>query len=123
MTWTEALDILVARTRHERYRQLCAEDHPDHEVWRARVVSEATGQPIEYPSVATQVGNALGAAARFVASGGAVVSEEEQARRLAICGQCEHFDAEAGRCKVCGCIARWKARLATEHCPLPEPKW
>jgi hypothetical protein len=34
MDWTEALKIVIARTRHEPYRELCADDHPDHCAWR-----------------------------------------------------------------------------------------
>lgn len=31
MMWQEALEIVVARTRHERYRELCSDDNPDAE--------------------------------------------------------------------------------------------
>src|SRR5437879_5762329 len=123
MTWTEAVETVVARTGHERYRELCADDRPDHEAWRAKVIAKVTGQPApapSYPSLATQAGNAIGAAVRFVASGGATVDQAEQERRLGICRECEHFDAEQGRCRVCGCFAKLKARLESEHCPLPE---
>ena len=49
MTWTEALEIVVARTKHERYRVLCSDDHRDREIWRARLISHATGEPIQRP--------------------------------------------------------------------------
>lgn len=79
------------------------------------------------PSLPTQLGTALGAGARMVGAmmaGAAVrVLDEEYARRLAICHGCEFYDAQADRCEVCGCVAAWKARLATEHCPLSEPRW
>ena len=45
MTYPEALEIVIARTKHERYRQLCADDHPDHLAWRAHVIAEASGAP------------------------------------------------------------------------------
>jgi hypothetical protein len=48
-----------------------------------------------------------------------VVSPEELERRLAICHGCEFFTGTT--CKKCGCIARFKAKLATEHCPIE--KW
>ncbi len=52
MTWQDALDLVVARTRHERYRVLCHDKHPDHAIWRARMISQATGEPIvEDPDV------------------------------------------------------------------------
>jgi hypothetical protein len=46
MDWTEALDIVIARTKHEPYRTLCAEGHPHAETWRERMVAMATGQPL-----------------------------------------------------------------------------
>lgn len=57
----------------------------------------------------------------FMASGFSVVSDEEQARRMAICESCEHFDKGQRRCKICGCFARLKARIEREHCPAG--KW
>jgi hypothetical protein len=52
MTVAEALDIVVARTRHERYRVLCDDDNPDiqqREAYR-RIVLELAGQPASLPS-------------------------------------------------------------------------
>ncbi len=52
MTWTEALAIVIDRTHHVRYAVLCADDHPDHATWRARMIAQATGEPIaEDPDV------------------------------------------------------------------------
>ncbi len=68
-------------------------------------------------------GNAARAAAGFVADGFRVVSEEEQERRMAICRGCEHFDPEHGRCRLCGCVAALKTRIASQHCPDDPPKW
>lgn len=45
MDWSEALEIVIARTRHERFRVLCAGDHADHEVWRRKVIELAGGEP------------------------------------------------------------------------------
>ena len=59
MQWTEALEIIVDRTGHIRYRELTADDAPDHELWRERVL-ELAGQPapprppIQYPTVQRQ---------------------------------------------------------------------
>ncbi len=68
-------------------------------------------------------GNALGAAARVataaVTGQRVTVSDEERDRRLAICYGCDLYVNK--RCVKCGCVARWKARLATEHCPIS--KW
>lgn len=43
MTWTDALEVVVARTGVGRYRYLCSEDHADHARWRLKVVELATG--------------------------------------------------------------------------------
>jgi hypothetical protein len=41
MTWQESLEIMVSRTGHERYRELCAEEWPDHAAWRDLVIRQA----------------------------------------------------------------------------------
>lgn len=127
MTWEEALEIVVARTGHEPYRTACADSHPGHEAWRARMVEKATGLPPvpAYPPIAVQAGNVAGAVVRVVgtaASGQSVFApDEEQSRRLTICRGCENFDV--GRCRICGCNLALKVWLKTEHCPLEPPKW
>jgi len=78
-------------------------------------------EPPAYPSYAAMAGNAVKAAAAFVASGFAVASDEEQGRRIAICHGCEKFDHAQGRCTICGCAGGWKAWVASSHCPLD--KW
>lgn len=80
-----------------------------------------------YPSAARMVGNALAAAGRAVAAavtGAAVLAtEEEQARRIGICKACDQYDAQAGRCRACGCAVALKARLQTEEGQCPLKKW
>jgi hypothetical protein len=70
-----------------------------------------------------KVRNAAGATGRAIrakARGEKVrVTDDEQERRLAICRSCPHFSG--GTCDKCGCVARWKTRLATESCPIR--KW
>lgn len=129
MEWREALKIVVDRTGHIRYRELAAEDHPDHDLWRGRLIEMASGLPgaPQYPPLATRVRSALGAAGRAI--GAALTGVEvvrpgdEQAACLAICQGCEHYVPADARCEICGCFAMLKARLATEHCPLDPPKW
>lgn len=64
-------------------------------------------------------------AARHVAAGLPQASEEEVARRFAICQGCEHYDGRA--CKQCGCpVVRERKFLsklswAGESCPIG--KW
>jgi hypothetical protein len=85
-------------------------------------------------SFAEKVANASRAIVRVgaaAATGAEIrVSDEEKTRRLTLCLGCEHFTGERsqdprgkveGSCAKCGCTARWKTRLATEHCPIA--KW
>jgi hypothetical protein len=86
-------------------------------------------QPLQYPRLMEQATNAAGALIRAAASGFAHVSQAEQDRRLAICRgddtqpKCNFYDPSQGRCFKCGCVAAWKARLVSEHCPLDPPRW
>lgn len=126
MTIQEALDIVVARTKHERFRWLCSEENPDvdqREKYRVQVVAMASKEPPRYPSLWRQAANVAAAAGRAIVSGFAPVSEDERDRRLSICMDCEFYDHAQERCMKCGCFGRWKTFLATEHCPLPKPKW
>ncbi len=100
MTLTEALDIVVSRTRHERFRWLCSDENPDEfsrERYRAIVMAQAAGTPQEMPSMAQMAVSALGAAGRVagaVLAGQQVrVSPEVKAERLAICQACEFYEA------------------------------
>src|SRR5208283_887509 len=108
MTWESSLETVVARTQHERFRVVCSEAWPDHEAYRALVISLETGQePLEYPSLfeqATNLAHAVGSVVASVVHGEAVtVPQEEQDRRLAICYSCEFWDAAQSRCSKCGC--------------------
>ena len=121
MDWREALEIVVGRTKHERYRELCADDHPNREMWRAKMVEKATGEPTPaaYPSAARQAANLAGSLWDWAVSGFMVASQEEQDRRLAICHGCEQWDE--GRCRICGCHLAAKVKMKTGHCPIG--KW
>jgi len=68
----------------------------------------------------------------WVAAGSPTRSQEEIDAILAICNSCEHFRKGKLRnsCAVCGCsLNRFpnglvnKIAMATECCPLAEPKW
>ena len=73
----------------------------------------------------TKAKNFAVSAGRHLAAGAPQASEEEVARRFAICETCEHFDGRA--CKKCGCpVVREKQFLsklswAGESCPVG--KW
>jgi hypothetical protein len=51
MTWEQALEIVVERTRHERFRQLCSKNNPDAEQRHAyrRLVLELVAAPVPLP--------------------------------------------------------------------------
>ena len=49
------------------------------------------------------------------------VPKEIYHSRLATCYTCPLFKHNTGRCGVCGCVMKLKAKLANEHCP--EHKW
>ncbi len=42
MNWEEAVESMVQETGHERYRTLCADSHPHREIWRSRMIAQAT---------------------------------------------------------------------------------
>lgn len=133
MTWEAALELVIERSRgagrfgHERYRSLCADGHPDHPIWRARMVEMATGRPPRPPRAPGPwrlAGNALAAlwrVARALAARRPVRAPRRVVeRRRAICGACPAWDAARGRCNRCGCRAV-KLELATESCP--DGRW
>ncbi len=82
---------------------------------------------MEYPSLfqqTTNLGHAVGSVVTSAVRGEPItVSQEEQARRLAICHACEFWDAAQSRCSKCGCFGQWKTWLASQRCPLSPPKW
>jgi hypothetical protein len=124
----EDLDLVVERTRHERYRWLVSEDNPDpgsREGSRAIVAELAAGfrgEPApSYPPVAEQIGNALAAAGRFAASWFATVDRSEFERRRSICMGCPFMDKAQDRCTRCACFLAVKPWIKAESCP--EGKW
>jgi len=125
MDWEEALKIVVQRTGHERYRELCSDLHPDHDSWRSRMIDKVDGRDNAYPPLATQARNAIGAIGRVIAAAvhgePILVGKEEVERRLAICRACDLYDATQHRCRRCACYTSLKLELATERCPLN--KW
>lgn len=77
------------------------------------------------PSLMKKAANFASSAAAHVAAGMPQASEDEVARRFAICQGCDYFDGKA--CKKCGCpVVREKKFLsklswANEKCPVG--KW
>lgn len=79
-------------------------------------------RPQAGPTLVQMAHNFAKAAAAHVAAGMPQASEDEVARRYAICQQCEHYDGKA--CRKCGCPVvrerRFLSKLswANEKCPI-----
>jgi hypothetical protein len=91
----------------------------DHGKWGAYVQCEEPLPPV--PQMAANLAQAAFSEAKSVLSGEPPVSEEESARRLAICHGCPHFRHSDQRCPLCGCFMNYKATLRSQHCPVG--KW
>lgn len=78
------------------------------------------------PGIARKAYTATAAYIAWAASGFPKRTKEEVEQILAICAGCEFVGKGCGgkpKCTKCGCGLRTKAGMATEHCPLEEPKW
>jgi hypothetical protein len=83
------------------------------------------------PPFRRRLQNAAKAAGRFIKAlicgDPRFVSKRETRRRQSICRDCEWYRPSDQHCSKCGCplARRWlaKTQMATEHCPLPKPKW
>lgn len=77
------------------------------------------------PSLAQKAINFATAAAKHVAAGAPMASEQEVARRFAICQQCQHFDGKA--CGKCGCPVvrerKFLSKLSWADQSCPVGKW
>ncbi len=128
MTLEEALDIVVATTKVERYRYLCLE-YPDEKVRKAYsewVIKEARGEnvlyvPDAYPSLREQASSLFLSLKTWVKAGMPVADRNERARRRSICETCPRFDHVQNRCRVCGCSTALKPWLLSAKCP--ENRW
>ena len=48
-----------------------------------------------------------------------LVSEDEYARRFAVCEACEKLE-DGATCMLCGCVMQVRARLSDGKCPYPK---
>jgi hypothetical protein len=135
------LDLVVTRTGHSRFRELCNPVHPDYNPGYIPIVrAEAArirGEPDPpLPSLASQALSAAGAVARVataaVTGQPILVPDEVYKARLSICRgvpiegivRCDHYRTSDDRCGMadgCGCYISLKAGTATESCPVG--KW
>ncbi len=96
------------------------------EIRNGQEITENLGKKIG--ELRTKLPSKLAMARNAVASVGAAiknpkrVSDEEKARRLAICEGCEFLiRGKSDRCAKCGCFLKWKTALESWHCPIK--KW
>lgn len=109
----------------QRLCDLVNPSHPDYRPGYRDTIRLHAAKMTDLPPLVEQAKSAAEAVGRVVAAAvrGEPIraSDEEHARRLAICKACEYY--RDGRCLKCGCVMAWKSRLATERCPLEPPKW
>lgn len=135
----EQLDLVVARTGHDRYRWLTSDQFPDadkREAYRrivARMADDpspplasrptvapaaAPPPPPAYPPLVDQLRGLARSLWAWARSGFALASSAERRRRRAVClAPCPAYDPARGRCTACGCMAGLKPWLATADCP------
>lgn len=81
--------------------------------------------PREKPSLVTKAVNFVSASVAHVAAGAPRASDEEVARRFAICQACELYDGKA--CSKCGCPVvreqRYVSKLSWADQSCPVGKW
>ena len=92
---------------------------PRNPPWNAKMAADLKRQG---KLVGTFIGEMKKAVSAGV-SGQQVLRTEEDADKILheICQNCEHFDLQTLRCRVCGCFLKFKTRLLTSHCPVN--KW
>jgi hypothetical protein len=130
MAFQDDLDLVVAHTRHERYRELCDPSGPHYNEGYLDVVSRQaealrTSQPVTppppvLPTFLNRVGNFVEAVVEHIAAGMPSAQPDEIAARLAICQPCDQR-LPGNQCAGCGCNLAWKASWADQDCPLG--KW
>lgn len=108
---------------HPRFCQWVDPESPGYQIGGAEtlVAMAEASPPASFPPLMEQARNLAGSVGRFVASGLKMTDPEERARRRAICHACEHF--AGGKCRLCGCITNWAARIESKHCPDKPPRW
>ncbi len=120
----QSCPLSEGRCRGESNPRLCQlidPTRPDHDPTYVRILPDPDHSPAEYPPLATQATNLAGSLRDWLRAGLPITPAAERMRRRAICQGCPHFDAEARRCRACGCFGSVKPWLATATCP--QGKW
>lgn len=74
--------------------------------------------PLTWPQVLARFAKSV---VGWIKSGAPLVDSELHGQRYARCKTCPQF--RGFYCGHCKCVAYLKTKLATESCPLPEPRW
>jgi hypothetical protein len=61
--------------------------------------------------------------AKHAGNGFSYVDVPTYKERIAECHKCPNFDADSGRCRLCGCLMETKTKWETSSCPDVPPKW
>lgn len=74
--------------------------------------------PLTWPQVMASFASSM---VKWIRSGAVLVDGEQHGLRYDQCKTCTRF--RAFYCEHCKCVAYLKTKLASEQCPLPEPRW
>lgn len=78
------------------------------------------GDKEQMPTVKEMIGNITDSFWQWKQAGYKMVSEEEHAKRMAYCNDCDHL-TDKRRCTKCGCFMELKSKLDGMTCPIG--KW
>ncbi|MQA19851.1 hypothetical protein [Rugamonas rivuli] len=124
-----ASNLFMSRGQPTLLRKLLAS--PGNAAFAEAAVAADSADIAAVPALAT-VGHAVAAMGRWAASGFATLSVDQAEARMAVCRPCAHYTAapknllygltfdaavDMNICSACGCVARRKAKLASEDCP------
>lgn len=125
--WRRRIDsntdaMALALTVWSEY-QTHLEDLASGRLDRPEVVLQSMQTP-KPPSLLKMVGSLVSATVsetKAVIAKEPPVSDKEYLRRLELCGKCDRFESDSGRCLMCGCYMRYKAKMRSQLCPVG--KW
>lgn len=81
-------------------------------------VEEDTPKPAGFKKMAEGL---YGDLRDWTKSGFKMVEDKVYAKRIKLCGDCEHIKKPSFRCDLCGCFMKAKAKMSTTGCPAK--KW
>ena len=125
MNLAAAISSAVANGPHPDARAFIARTYSPEAfiaAWSDLITSLARPKPATVPpGLLRQALSFARSVVRHVGSGAVELDGDQVASRAAICGQCDHHDADADRCLLCGCNLAIKRRWPREKCP--DGRW